>query len=117
MTAWPHNSPLLSSTAVPSVHKTSDYYGHVTPSHNRNKHKVFSKIRLFRGFCSLRFQFNSGEVLLAISAKYSPLGISLRKLRSFSRPVTHLYARATSCLLEASTQLANWASAHTLKLN
>lgn len=38
-------------------------------------------------------------------------------LRSFSRLVTHLYARATSCLLEASTQLANRANSHTLKLN
>lgn len=39
------------------------------------------------------------------------------ELRSFSRLVTHLYARATSCLLEASTQLANRANSHTLKLN
>lgn len=38
------------------------------------------------------------------------------KLRSFSRPVTHLYARATSCLIDASTQLANWANSQKLKL-
>lgn len=42
---------------------------------------------------------------------------SLTQLLSFRRPVTHLYARATSCLLKASTQLANRANTYTLKLN
>lgn len=107
-------SPPLSSSAL-SLPSNNDY---TDTSHcpSAQKHKFKGKHNYYSYFCVDMCNKTQALRVFSVYSKCSPLGICVRELRSLSRPVTHLYARATSCLLQASTQLANWANTYTLKL-
>lgn len=116
MTAWPHGSPLLSSTtlSLPS-NKTSDYYRHFTLfSFNKNTRNQWP-YNYYAYFCVAIFQTNktkrSGDICQVFSAGNLPHRAPLIQSASDS-PLrsSHLVSP------EASTQLANWANTHSSKL-
>lgn len=118
MTAWPHSLPpplLHTALSLPS-NKTTHTSN--CPSPMEKEIKLFTSNRT--GAQTFEWEHLRTARAVRFFGRYVPSILrweSPSELRSFRRLVTHLYGRATSCLLQASTQLANRANSPTLKLN